>query len=81
MSVLFILIPVSLAFATAFLGVFIWAVRSGQFEDTGTPSLRLLADDGAPAVKAGAPLGRGGELRNGGPPLNPGNTTVSNDED
>ncbi|MBL9173785.1 MAG: cbb3-type cytochrome oxidase assembly protein CcoS [Verrucomicrobiales bacterium] len=47
MSVILILIPVSLVFATAFLGAFFWAVRSGQYEDTSTPSIRLLGDDGA----------------------------------
>jgi cbb3-type cytochrome oxidase maturation protein len=31
--------------ALLFLGGFIWAVRSGQFEDTLTPSLRILTDE------------------------------------
>ena len=39
------LIFVSLALATAFLVAFVWAVRSGQFEDTYTPSLRVLTDE------------------------------------
>ncbi|MCW5559748.1 MAG: cbb3-type cytochrome oxidase assembly protein CcoS [Verrucomicrobiae bacterium] len=46
MSVIPILILVSLAFASAFLAAFFWAVCSGQYEDTSTPSLRLLGDDG-----------------------------------
>jgi cbb3-type cytochrome oxidase maturation protein len=46
MSVILILILASLAVALTFLGAFIWAVRSGQFEDTCTPALRMLADDG-----------------------------------
>jgi cbb3-type cytochrome oxidase maturation protein len=33
--------------AAGFLGAFIWAVRSGQYEDTCTPSLRLLLRDTA----------------------------------
>jgi cbb3-type cytochrome oxidase maturation protein len=45
MSVLLLLIPLSIVLAAAFLGAFIWAVRSGQYEDTCTPSLRLLLDD------------------------------------
>lgn len=45
MSVIFLLIPLSLAFAGAFLAAFIWAVRSGQYEDTCTPSMRLLMDE------------------------------------
>jgi cbb3-type cytochrome oxidase maturation protein len=45
MTVIFILIFVSLGIALFFLGGFIWAVKSGQFEDTCTPSLRILTDD------------------------------------
>jgi len=45
MSVILILILASLAIALLFLGGFIWAVRSGQFEDTVTPSMRVLMDD------------------------------------
>jgi cbb3-type cytochrome oxidase maturation protein len=49
MSVIIILILASLAVALLFLLAFIWAVRSGQYEDTFTPSLRVLAEDPAPA--------------------------------
>lgn len=49
MSVLLFLILASLAVAAAFLGAFIWAVRSGQYDDTSTPSLRVLAEEN-PAV-------------------------------
>jgi cbb3-type cytochrome oxidase maturation protein len=45
MSVVLILILASLAVALAFLGGFIWAVRSGQFEDTCTPAMRILSED------------------------------------
>ena len=45
MSVIVILILASLALAATFLAGFIWAVRSGQFEDTHTPALRVLFDD------------------------------------
>ncbi len=45
MSVIFLLIPLSIIFATAFLFAFIWSVRSGQYEDTTTPSMRLLLDE------------------------------------
>jgi cbb3-type cytochrome oxidase maturation protein len=45
MSVIVILILASLLVATGFLVAFIWAVRSGQYEDTSTPALRVLADD------------------------------------
>ncbi len=45
MSVVIILIAASLAVALLFLAGFVWAVRSGQYEDTLTPSLRVLAED------------------------------------
>ncbi len=83
MSVLFILIPVSLVFATAFLAVFFWAVRSGQFEDTCTPSMRLLMDDEVPATPSrNANQGNesGGRTDCGTRPL-PTPKTLSNNED
>lgn len=45
MSIVTILISASLVVAVAFLGCFIWAVRSGQYEDTLTPSMRVLAEE------------------------------------
>ena len=44
MTVLFLLIFASLALAGAFLFSFIWAVKTGQFEDTCTPSMRVLME-------------------------------------
>jgi cbb3-type cytochrome oxidase maturation protein len=49
MSVIFLLIPLSIVIAACFLGAFIWAVRSGQFEDTQTPAMRVLLDEPAPS--------------------------------
>ncbi|MGZ4961369.1 MAG: cbb3-type cytochrome oxidase assembly protein CcoS [Limisphaerales bacterium] len=45
MNVIFLLIPLSILLAGFFLGAFIWSVRSGQYEDTCTPSMRLLNDE------------------------------------
>jgi cbb3-type cytochrome oxidase maturation protein len=56
MEVLILLILASLLLAGAFLAVFIWASRSGQFEDTTTPALRILADDSRAARRDGPPL-------------------------
>ena len=52
MSVILLLIPLSLAMAGLFLGAFVWAVRRGQYEDTCTPSMRILVDDEAPSSGA-----------------------------
>ena len=45
MSVILLLIPLSVVIAGSFLAAFIWAVRSGQYEDTCTPSMRLLLEE------------------------------------
>lgn len=51
MIVIYLLIPLSIVIAVCFLAAFIWAVRSGQYEDTHTPSLRMLWDDRGPRDK------------------------------
>jgi cbb3-type cytochrome oxidase maturation protein len=45
MNILYILIGVSLFAALIFLAMFIWAVKSGQFEDNYTPSVRILFEE------------------------------------
>lgn len=42
---MFLLIGVSFLAAFVFLILFIWAVKSGQYDDTYTPSVRILFDD------------------------------------
>ena len=45
MSVIYILITVSIFVAVFFLIAFIKAVKSGQYDDDYTPSVRMLFDD------------------------------------
>jgi cbb3-type cytochrome oxidase maturation protein len=45
MSVLYLLILAALFVAIGFLLAFIWAVRTGQFDDIHTPSIRILLDE------------------------------------
>ncbi len=45
MSVIYILITVSIFVAVVFLFAFIKAVKSGQYDDDYTPSVRMLFDD------------------------------------
>jgi cbb3-type cytochrome oxidase maturation protein len=45
MSVIVVLIGVSVLVALGFLGAFLWAVKSGQYDDKYTPSVRMLFDD------------------------------------
>ena len=45
MSVIVLLITAGGLVAGGFLGAFLWAVVSGQFDDVETPPVRLLRDD------------------------------------
>lgn len=45
MSVIYLLITISIIVALLFLYAFIKAVRNGQFDDSYTPSVRMLFDD------------------------------------
>ncbi len=45
MSVILILIGFSLLIAIGFLIAYIWAVKSGQYDDNYTPSVRILFDN------------------------------------
>ena len=48
MEVLYLLIPVSLVFVGLIAWVFLWAVRSGQFDDMEGPAHQILMDDDGP---------------------------------
>jgi len=57
METLFVLLPLALLIAAIAVGFFIWAARSGQFDDLETPPVRMLFDDvepreGRPAATA-----------------------------
>jgi cbb3-type cytochrome oxidase maturation protein len=45
MSVIVLLIVAGGTVAAGFLGAFVWAVRSGQFDDTCTPAVRVLLEE------------------------------------
>lgn len=45
MSVVIVLIGASLLVAVGFLIAYLWAVKSGQYDDRYTPSIRILFDD------------------------------------
>ncbi|MFZ5606858.1 MAG: cbb3-type cytochrome oxidase assembly protein CcoS [Pseudomonadota bacterium] len=56
MTILLFLIPISLILLGIAVLVFVWAVRSGQFEDLDTPALDILRDEKPPAAtRAAAP--------------------------
>ncbi len=45
MDVIFFLIPAGAVVAGRFVAAFVWAVRSGQFDDTTKPAVRVLLDE------------------------------------
>jgi len=45
MNVIILLIFAGGVVAAGFLAAFVWAVRSGQFDDTTTPALRILLEE------------------------------------
>jgi cbb3-type cytochrome oxidase maturation protein len=56
MTIIVLLITISLAIALLFLSIFLWSLKSGQYDDTYTPSVRMLFDgkpEKAADVKAG----------------------------
>ena len=51
MEILYLLIPLSLVLVGIIAWVFLWAVRSGQFDDMEGPAHRILMDDDDPVIE------------------------------
>jgi cbb3-type cytochrome oxidase maturation protein len=45
MTIILMMIPITFLLGGGFLIGYIWATRNGQFDDTLTPSLRILEDE------------------------------------
>ena len=50
MTILYLLIPLSLVLLGFAIWAFIWAIRSGQFDDMEGPAHRILMDDDDPRI-------------------------------
>jgi len=55
MDALMLLVPLSLLLGAVALGLFLWALRSGQFEDLDGAARRILFDDDPPRVNPAPP--------------------------
>ncbi len=55
MNILLVLIPVSLIFLLVAIGIFVWALRSNQFENLESAALDILAseNEAGPKIKSG----------------------------
>ncbi|MCT8340681.1 cbb3-type cytochrome oxidase assembly protein CcoS [Flavobacteriaceae bacterium TK19130] len=57
MSIIYVLLAISVSVALVFLCAFLFSVKKGQYDDTYTPSVRMLFEDelikdGASATKS-----------------------------
>ena len=50
MEILYLLIPLSLVLVALIVWVFLWAIRSGQYDDLEGPAYRVLMDDDRPVL-------------------------------
>ena len=53
MNIIYMLLAISLLVAIVFFVAFIYSVKSGQYDDTYTPSVRMLFED--ELINEGAP--------------------------
>jgi len=61
MSLIFLVLPIALAVAAAAVFAYLWAARSGQFDDLETPRHRILWEDEAAGPDEEAPTSRNRE--------------------
>jgi cbb3-type cytochrome oxidase maturation protein len=50
MTILYLLIPLGLVMLAVAIWAFMWAVRTGQFDDMEGPAHRILMDDDDPRI-------------------------------
>ncbi len=51
MDIIVVLIFISLTIAIGFLMLFVWSIKSGQYEDTTTPAIRMLFEQNREGFK------------------------------
>ena len=64
MSIIYLVLPLALLVVGAGVAAFIWAARSGQYDDVETPPVRMLHDD----AMVGRPRATESERREPDPP-------------
>ena len=68
MDILYLLIPLAVVIMIVAVVAFMWAVKSGQYEDLEGPAHRILMDDDDPRIpKAGQSEPRPDDLKNDPP--------------
>jgi cbb3-type cytochrome oxidase maturation protein len=51
MEIIYLLIPLSVILVGVIIWFFLWAIRSGQFDDLEGPAYRILMDDDSPKLE------------------------------
>ncbi len=51
MEIIYLLIPLSLLLVGLIIWIFIWAIRSGQFDDLEGPAHQIIMDDDSPQLR------------------------------
>jgi len=51
MEIVYLLVPLAVLIAALVVWLFLWAIRSGQFDDLEGPAHRILMDDDLPAKR------------------------------
>jgi len=67
-DILYLLIPMSLVLVALIALIFLWAVKSGQFEDMEGPAHRILMDDDGPTNNTVEPSEKSGLSEDSGAP-------------
>ena len=52
MTILLLLVPISVLLLGVAVWAFLWAVRSGQYDDLDAPAIDILRDEGAERGRA-----------------------------
>ncbi|MEE4378842.1 MAG: cbb3-type cytochrome oxidase assembly protein CcoS [Candidatus Competibacteraceae bacterium] len=58
MKILLLLLPITLGFIGIIVWAFVWAVKTGQFDDLEGPAHRILMDDDDPRIPHRCPAGK-----------------------
>lgn len=68
MDILYLLIPLAVVIMIVAIGAFMWAVKSGQYEDLEGPAHRILMDDDDPRIPGRGPAEKGPDRLKDDPP-------------
>jgi cbb3-type cytochrome oxidase maturation protein len=51
MEIIYLLIPLSVVLVGLIIWIFLWAIRSGQFDDLEGPAHSIIMDDDSPKIQ------------------------------